>query len=226
MKILFTKTGIEYEVSKKLGTDFVFDFQDFIKIEHLKTKPFDLRNYSLIFSSVNAVKSFFKNKFEPHENFLNPTKFNKIYAVGFKTKLELRKQGFGTFKVAKHASDLADFIIENSQKEKFLHFCGNLALDVLDKTLPLQNISYKKVIVYKTNLLYPKISEKYDAIVFFSPSGVRSFAKFNSLENLKIFSIGQTTAKELKKFTQNRIFTSKESNLEDLLTIIKQNAHF
>ena len=224
MKILFTKTGIENEVSKKMGTDFVFDFQDFIKIEHLKTKPFDLKNYSLIFSSVNAVKSFFKNKFEPHENFLNPKKFNKIYAVGFKTKLELRKQGFGTFKVAKHASDLADFIIENSQKEKFLHFCGNLALDVLDKTLPLQNISYKKVIVYKTNLLYPKISEKYDAIVFFSPSGVRSFAKFNSLENLKIFSIGQTTEKELKKFTQNRIFTSKESNLEDLLNIIKQKA--
>ena len=158
MIILFTKTGIENEVSKKMGTDFVFDFQDFIKIEHLKTKPFDLKNYSLIFSSVNAVKSFFKNKFEPHENFLNPKKFNKIYAVGFKTKLELRKQGFGTFKVAKHASDLADFIIDYSQKEKFLHFCGNLALDVLDKTLPLQNISYKKVTVYKTNLLYPKIS--------------------------------------------------------------------
>ena len=119
---------------------------------------------------------------------------------------------------------MADFIIDYSQKEKFLHFCGNLALDVLDKTLPLQNISYKKVTVYKTNLLYPKISEKYDAIVFFSPSGVRSFAKFNSLENLKLFSIGQTTEKELKKFTQNRIFTSKESNLEDLLNIIKQKA--
>ncbi len=58
-------------------------------------------------------------------------------------------------------------------------------------------------------------------MVFFSPSGVRSFAKFNSLEKLKIFSIGQTTEKELKKFTQNRIFTSKESNLEDLLSVIR-----
>ena len=77
MKILFTKIGIENEVSKKMGTDFVFDFQDFIKIEHLKTKPFDLKNYSLVFSSVNAVKSFFNNKFEPHENFLNPKKFKK-----------------------------------------------------------------------------------------------------------------------------------------------------
>lgn len=226
MKILFTKTGIENEVSKKMGTDFICDFQDFIRIEQLKTKPFDLKNYSLIFSSVNAVKSFFKNKFEPHENFLNPKNFNKIYAVGFKTKLELRKKGYGTFKVTKHASDLVDFIIDYSQKEKFLHFCGNLALDILDEKLPLQNVSYKKVIIYKTNLLYPKISQNYDAVVFFSPSGVRSFAEFNSLDNLKLFSIGQTTEKELKKFTKNRIFTSKESNLEDLLNIIiKQKAN-
>ena len=48
MKILLPKQIIENEF-QKLGTDFVFDFQDFIKIEHLKTKPFDLKNYSLIF---------------------------------------------------------------------------------------------------------------------------------------------------------------------------------
>ena len=53
------------------GNRFCHDFQDFIKIEHLKTKPFDLKNYSLIFSSVNAAEIVLKNKFEPHENFLN-----------------------------------------------------------------------------------------------------------------------------------------------------------
>lgn len=225
MKILFTKTGIENEVSKKLGTDFSYDFQDFIKIDHLKTKPYDLKNYSLIFSSANAVKSFFKNKFEPHENFLNPKKFNKIYAVGFKTKLELRKQGFGTFKVTKHASELADFILENSQKEKFLHFCGNLAIDILDQKLPLQNILYKKVIIYKTNLLYPKISENYDALVFFSPSGVRSFAAENPFEGKKVFSIGETTSEEIRKYKENEVFTSKESNLEDLLKLLLANSN-
>lgn len=224
MKILFTKTGIESEVSKHLGAEFLCDFKNFIAIEHLRIKPFSLKNYSLIFSSVNAVKSFFKNNFEPHENFLDPKRYNRIYAVGFKTKLEIRKHGYGTYKVTKHASDLADFIIEHSQKEDFLHFCGNLALDILDQRLPLQNIFYKKVTIYKTNLLYPEIYENYDAVVFFSPSGVRSFAKFNSLENLKLFSIGQTTEKELKKFTQSKVYTSRESNLEDLLNIIKQKA--
>ena len=224
MKILFTKTGIEREVNEKLGAQFSCDFKSLISFEHNKVTPFFLKNYSLIFSSVNAVKSFFKNDFQTHENFMNPKEFNKIYAVGLKTKLEIRKHGFGTFKVSKHANELSEFIIENSTKERFLHFCGNLALDVLDKALPLQNISYKKIIVYKTNLLFPKISEKYDATVFFSPSGVRSFVKHNSLENLKLFSIGETTEKELKKFTKSEIFTSKESNLEDLLNIIKQKA--
>ena len=225
MKIFFTKTGIEHEVSEKLETGFSCDFKDFIAIEKIKTKPFPLKNSSLIFTSVNAVKSFFENGFQPNENFQD-SHYNKIYAVGLKTKKELRNNGFGTFKVKKHLNDLSEFILKHSQKENFIHFCGNLALDILDKALPLQNISYKKVVLYNTKILYPEIHEKYEAVVFFSPSGVRSFAKFNSLENLKIFSIGQTTEKELRKFTQNKIFTSKESNLEDLLTIIKQKAHF
>ena len=210
-------------ISKKLGSHFSYDFIDVIKINPLIVEPFDLKNKSLIFTSVNAVHSFFANGFKPDEDFTSK-KYNKIYTVGITTKRELRKYGYGTFKVTRHAKELSEFIIDSSSKEKFLHFCGNLALDVLNKTLPLQNISYKKVPVYETQLLYPQVSADYDAVCFFSPSGVRSFAKFNSLENLKIFSIGQTTEKELKKFTQNRIFTSKESNLEDLLNIIKQKA--
>ena len=225
IKVLFLKNLDQNYLSEKLGNNILVETIEVIKTESFSVKQFDLKNYSLIFSSVNAVESFFENGFKINENFLNPNRFNKVYAVGLKTKLALRKQGFGTFKVTKHSSDLADFIIENSHKERFIHFCGNLALDILDQKLPLQNISYKKVIVYKTNLLYPEISENYDAVVFFSPSGVRSFAKFNSLEKIKIFSIGQTTEKELKKFTQNRIFTSKESNLEDLISIVKSTMY-
>ena len=221
MKILFTKKIDPNLVIQHLGNDILADYVEVIKIVPVTVKTFDLKNDSIIFTSKNGVESFFKNGFQPHENFMNPHEFNKIYAVGLKTKLQIRRQGFGTFKVTKHASELSEFIIEHSVKERFLHFCGNLALDVLDKALPLQNISYKKIVVYKTNLLYPKISEKYDAAVFFSPSGVRSFAKHNSLENLKLFSIGETTEKELKKHTKSDVFTSKESNLEDLLSVIR-----
>ena len=89
-------------ISKKLGNHFSYDFLEVIKIKHLKVKPYDLKAYSLIFTSVNAVDAFFENGFMPNENFVERD-FNKIYAVGLQTKRELRKNGFGTFKVAKHA---------------------------------------------------------------------------------------------------------------------------
>ncbi len=237
MKILFTKSLDREKVSEKLGTvtlsistplninsvQVSFDFVEVIHTEILKTKPFGLKNYSLIFTSVNGVKSFFDNGFKPNENFAEPKNYNKIYVVGSQTKKELRKHNFGTFKLCKNASELSQFIVENSVNEKFLHFCGDIALDVLDEKLPLQNISYKKIPVYRTNLLYPEIDEKYQAIVFFSPSGVRSFAKFNSLDNMKIFSIGKTTTSELEKLTDNTIITSSKNTLVDLLNLIKSN---
>ncbi|MPT30588.1 MAG: uroporphyrinogen-III synthase [Chryseobacterium sp.] len=220
MKILFTKSLDRKKVSEKLGADFLVDFVEVIHTEFIKTKTFGLKNSSLIFTSVNGVKAFFENGFSANENFAEPKNYNKIYAVGSQTKKELRKHNFGTFKLCKNANELSNFITENSVNEKFLHFCGNIAIDILDEKLPLQNISYRKIPVYRTELLYPKIDEKYQAIVFFSPSGVRSFAKFNNLENMKIFSIGKTTTSELQKLTDNKIITSSKNTLADILNLI------
>jgi len=220
MNILFTKNIDSEVISKELGNDISAECVEVIKIENLQVEAFNLKDYSLIFTSLNGVKSFFENQFKPNEDFATKN-YNKIYCVGEKTKKELRKKGFGTFKVLKNADTLSKFIIEHCQHEKFIHFCGNLAIDVLDKKLPLQNISYKKVTVYNTEELNPTIHEKYHAIVFFSPSGVRSFAKNNSLENTTLFSIGETTSKELKKHTESKIFTSKKNTLSNLLSIIR-----
>ncbi|SDF81906.1 uroporphyrinogen-III synthase [Epilithonimonas hungarica] len=222
MKILFTKSLDRKKVSEKLGADFLVDFVEVIHTEFIKTKTFGLKNNSLIFTSINGVKAFFENGFSANENFAEPKNYNKIYAVGSQTKKELRKHNFGTFKLCKNANELSNFITENSVNEKFLHFCGNIAIDILDEKLPLQNISYRKIPVYRTELLYPKIDEKYQAIVFFSPSGVRSFAKFNNLENMKIFSIGKTTTSELEKLTDNKIITSSKNTLADILNLISK----
>ena len=78
--------------------------------------------------------------------------------------------------------------------------------------------------LYEQKWIFGELRQDYDAVCFFSPSGVRSFAKFNSLEGKKIFSIGQTTEKEIKKFTKNSVFTSKESNLDDLLDVIAKHS--
>lgn len=221
MKILFTKTIDATLLSKELGSDILAECIEVIRTEPIKMAAFDLKNHSLIFTSVNGVRSFFKNQFKPNEDF-TAKNYNKIYCVGEKTKRELRKYGFGTFKVLKNADTLSRFIIGNCQHEQFLHFCGNLAIDVLDKDLPLQNIRYKKITIYNTEEIHPSVPEKYHAAVFFSPSGVRSFAKLNSLEGMKIFSIGETTSNELRKHTTEEIFTSEENNLSSVFGLIKK----
>ena len=48
-------------ISKKLGSHFSYDFVDVIKINPMTVQSFDLKNKSLIFTSVNAVQSFFQN---------------------------------------------------------------------------------------------------------------------------------------------------------------------
>ena len=221
MKILFTKILNEKEVSDILGTDFLPTFLEVISINYLKVPAFPLQNRSLIFTSVNGVEACFKNGFKPNDNFAERN-YNKVYCVGRKTKMQLRKYGFGVFKTKKNAKELSEFIIENCSKEKFIHFCGNLALDILQEKLPLQNIGYKKVIVYETLLTYPTIDEKHDAIAFFSPSGVRSFVQNNKLDYQKIFAIGETTAAEVSTHTSQPIFIGKDNDLSALLQLIKK----
>lgn len=221
MKILFTKSIDQSILSQQLGEDILVDCVEVIKTNPIRINSFDLKNSSLIFTSVNGVISFFKNQFKPNEDF-TAKNYNKIYCVGEKTKRELRKNGFGTFKVLKNAETLSKFIITHCQHEKFLHFCGNLAIDVLDKELPLQNIKYNKVTVYNTEEINPLVPEKYHAIVFFSPSGVRSFANQNSLEGMTLFSIGETTSNELRKYTQEKIYTSAGNSLASIFELIRK----
>lgn len=221
MKILFTKKLDQNEVATQLGAGFHPSFLEVIKINFLQIPSFPLKSQSLIFTSVNGVEAFFKNGFKPQDNFAERN-FNKIYCVGKKTKIQLRKHGFGVFKMKKNAKELSEFIIENCGKEKFIHFCGNLALDILQEKLPLQNIGYKKVVVYETELIYPKVEEGFDAIAFFSPSGVRSFVANNPLNFKQIFAIGETTASEVMKHTSQKIFIGKDNDLSALLKLIKQ----
>jgi Uroporphyrinogen-III synthase len=221
MKILFTKNIDHNVISKELGDDIVADCIEVIKTTPVHVKPFDLKDKSLIFTSSNGVDSFFKNGFVPNEDF-TAKNYNKIYCVGEKTKKEVRKHGFGTFKVLKNADTLSKFITGKCQHENFLHFCGNLAISVLDNDLPLQNIKYKKITVYKTEEINPRINEKYHAAVFFSPSGVRSFAKQNSLEDMILISIGETTSRELRKYTSEKVLTSEGNNLLSVLKLIRK----
>lgn len=208
-KILLTKEIERNLLSSHLSENFLVESQSFISIEIQELKPYSLENKSVIFTSANGVKAFFENQFS-----LKNTPY--IYSVGKKTEKMLHTFGFQSTKVEKNAAELANYLRENKREECFIHFGGNLSLNIFND----EKINYQKEIIYQTKLLYPKITQTYDAIVFFSPSGVESFVKNNSLENKMIFSIGETTSKALKKYTKKRIFTSQKNTLTDLLEML------
>ncbi|WP_449399918.1 hypothetical protein [Chryseobacterium wanjuense] len=59
MKILFTKNIDQTIISKELGEDILVCIE-VIKTNFIKVNPFDLKNYSLIFTSANGVTAFLK----------------------------------------------------------------------------------------------------------------------------------------------------------------------
>lgn len=208
-KVLFTKKIDGDFLSEHLSKDILTESQSFISTQTQKVEPYPLENLSVIFTSSNGVNAFFENQFSLYNTLY-------IYSVGKKTEKALNMFGFQSTKVKKNAAELANYLKENKSKEHFIHFGGNLSLDIFND----EKVEYQKEIIYQTKLLYPKVTQNYHAIVFFSPSGVESFMKNNSLENRMIFSIGETTSKTLKKYTKNRIFTSQKNTLTDLLEIL------
>ena len=75
----------------------------------------------------------------------------------------------------------------------------------------------KEIIVYQTTAIQHRIQKTFEGILFFSPSGVESFFSSNQLTQKTIlFAIGNTTAKEIKKYSNNQIVISDEPGKENL----------
>jgi uroporphyrinogen-III synthase len=169
---------------------------DFIKVHdvdfHLAAlKP--LIYDALVFTSSNAVNSFFRN------GNVEPTALKPVYAISGKTKNELLKLGMSPIVVADNAEQLADLIIANGSIKSVLHICGNLALDTLQHRVSTADIGYMQIQVYETVLNSVEINEPFDAIMFYSPSGVESFTIKNEIDTDTLYCcIGLTTAEKLK----------------------------
>lgn len=218
MKLLLTK-HLKPSLISELEKDFLVDIIDVIEIKAIDFPAIDIDNKALIFTSINAVKSFFDNPISR-----NLSRNQKIFCVGLQSENFLNKKGFKVIKTKKNAEDLSQYIISNFKEEQFVHFCGNLALETIDKILTEHNIDYEKVIAYTTELLSPKVETNYDAVAFFSPSGVRSFVKNNSLQDKTLFSIGETTTKEINNWTDQIVVTSPDNTTDDLLKLIRDYA--
>ena len=193
--------------------------QDFIEVESIN---FELKNINqnLIFSSQNAVLSLLE---QPEWKKLT----NKIvFCVGIKTKELLEQNGFEVAVYMDYASELAEIITLIYKKETFTFFSGNLRRETLPEAFKKASIKFNEIEVYKTKLAPFKISkaEKFDGILFFSPSGVESYLKDNKIKCETCFCIGETTASALHNITKNIIIASSPT-IENVVDEALQHYH-
>lgn len=160
---------------------------------------------NIIFTSKNSVKAILDH---PSKRQLQQ---KNIFCVGEKTAAFLEKNGFSVSKTADYGADLASEILRNHSEEKFLFFCGKQRHEALPEALKEAGVNLKEVEVYDTQMNTKKMDRNFAGVLFFSPSGVRSFCDQNDLFNSVAFCIGTTTVEEAKNHTKNIVIATKPS---------------
>ena len=186
-----------------------------IKSEELTTRIryFSSQPVTAVFTSMNAAESVTSQ--------LNGVKPEwRIFCLGNTTRKTLIDY-FGESVIvgfAENASALASIIIETGIVREVVFFCGDHRRDELPKILAEHQVMVHEVIVYRTIAVMNTIHQQYHGILFFSPSAVSNFFSCNQINaQTNLFAIGQTTAEEIKKFTNNTIIVGDKAGKEDLI---------
>ncbi|WP_268848319.1 uroporphyrinogen-III synthase [Flavobacterium aestivum] len=207
--ILSTKILSPIQKQELIKADFEVTEADFIKTESKKIELKEV-NENLIFTSQNAVHSVFQ-----HTD-LEKLKSKNVFCVGLKTKILLSEAGFNVVAYTGYASDLAEIITLIYGSESFTFFSGNLRRETLPVALKEAGVKFNEIKAYETTLTPHKMKTKTDAILFFSPSGVKSYLKENTIKNENCFCIGETTASALDKITKN-IIVADQPSVEEVI---------
>jgi uroporphyrinogen-III synthase len=209
MRILSTKILLDNQKEELIKANFELTEIDFITT---KNKRFDLEgiNDCLIFTSQNAVNSVLQH---PE---VEKLKTKNVYCVGLKTKILLSESGFNVVAYTGYAADLAEIITLIYASENYTFFSGNMRRETLPEALKEAGVKYNEIQVYETKLTPQKVNSSFDALLFFSPSGVESYLKDNSIKKEMCFCIGETTAEALEKITKN-IIIAEQPSVEDVI---------
>jgi uroporphyrinogen-III synthase len=232
VNILCTRNFDDALIQDALSKGVAIDVISFIRPEPALTsetlneiQKASKRSGAVIFTSVNAVETVVTGL---DQQKTNPVGW-KIFCIGYATKQSVVKN-FGEKSiagVADNAKDLAKTIIDANISE-VIFFCGDQRRDELPGLLKKNKIGVKEIVVYKTIATPKKIEKKYDGILFFSPSAVKSFFQENKKdEQVMLFAIGNTTADEIRKFSKNKIVVSdvpdKKTLLNNVISYFQMN---
>lgn len=194
-------------------------FTPFIRIQHADEEAVKKEINTLIGEKITAVFTS-KNAVVPVVNVVKEDQVNwQVFCLGNKTQKAVKKlSGSECICVTESSEELARNIIQSGAKRVHF-FCGDIRLDTLPDILKAAGVQVMEHIVYKT-IERPHFSEKeYDGVLFFSPSGVRSFFSVNKVsERTALFAIGATTAAEVRKYMNVEVRISPVQSKEGVLT--------
>lgn len=224
IQILSTKKIGRSSIQGAAENNICIDELNFIKIEEKISDDMrrhilqlSLQNRNVIFTSANAARAVGKI-------ISGKTSWN-IFCIEPATK-EIVQNSFKNSLIAasgKNAKELLEKITSYKSIKQIIFFCGNQRRELLPSGLKKAGINVEEIVVYKTAEEPHSLSKKYDGILFFSPSGVRSFFLKNTASpDAVFFAIGDTTAKEIKALSKNRIVTTPVPDTEQLIALMIQ----
>lgn len=212
VRILSTRPLDEALVDEALQHQITIDSISFIQTEDItdvsisiQIKKLAKKLIAVVFTSRNGVEAVIKNLRE--DNLQPPW---KIYCIGAATQSSIKDYFISANILAtgRNAAELSEAIINDKVKE-VVFFCGDQRRDELPQQLQKSNIEVEEIVVYKTNEIPVKVDKEYNGILFFSPSAVKSFFSVNSIHtDTVLFSIGDTTADEIRKNCNNKTIIS------------------
>ncbi|XLS29402.1 uroporphyrinogen-III synthase [Flavobacteriaceae bacterium M23B6Z8] len=209
-RVLSTKLLSPSQQQLLLNANIAFVHASFIRIERL---PFDCEAVveNAIFTSKNALLAVVEKSVE----------VQNAFCVGPKTRNLAETKGYTVLESARDAESLAKVLIEKYAHKTFVFFSGAKRRDILPEILRSHEVSFREVTVYNTVLTPKTFSGSYDGILFFSPSAVESYVKYNSLHVTPCFCIGETTAIAAKKYNDQVIVANTPSVENVLIQVIK-----
>lgn len=214
--LLFTKYYPEQILKEKFDHSFHIESLDFIHtlwVDISTIQPqIPSQSHQYIVTSLRAARRITQLDLE-----------GEFYCVGKQAAQFLTEQGKTVVFFAHSAAEFLDKIAKISiDKGSFVYFCSDIRKDELP--LGVRNLGYplKEVVVYQIVNKQVNVENEFDAYVFFSPSGIKSFAQQYTIpKKAVIFALGETTGKEVRRLLDCKYMLPPRPDFEALTQTIK-----
>lgn len=176
---------------------------------------------AVVFTSPHAAATV--NKYlNPFDTYIIPGNWKAFCLSGAtRERVQQHLPVANIMDTAPNATELAAKIIAHGQFKQVIFFCGNQRREELPRLLREAGIEVIEVVVYETVATPVVTTANLDAVLFFSPSAVKSFFSVNALKkDTACFAIGDTTAAAIGDHTDNKIIVSESPSQETMLASV------